>query len=47
MRPFRLRYLQTYADAAASWLHGEAEVIDSSHLTAAQSAEQIADAVNG
>lgn len=43
--PFRLRYLQTYAEAARTWLHAEADVIDTNDLTAAQAAKQIADAV--
>ncbi|MGQ5262080.1 ATP-binding protein [Micromonospora sp. ZYX-F-536] len=40
--PFRLRYLEPYAEAARTWLHAEAEVIDSTHLTPAQAALQIA-----
>jgi hypothetical protein len=45
--PFRLMYLEPYAEAARSWLHDEAEVVDTTHLTPAQAAQQIADAVNG
>ncbi|GAB3521725.1 DEAD/DEAH box helicase family protein [Arthrobacter monumenti] len=41
---FRLRYLEPYAEAASSWLHDEAEVVDTTHLTAAQAALQIAEA---
>ena len=43
---FRLRYLGAYADAASTWLHREAEVIDTTSVTPAQAAQQIADAVN-
>ncbi|GAB3147477.1 AAA family ATPase [Micromonospora sonneratiae] len=40
--PFRLKYLQPYAEAARTWLHAEAEVIDTTHLTPTQAALQIA-----
>lgn len=43
--PFRLEYLEPYAEAARTWLHGEAEVVDTTHLTPAQVALQIAEAV--
>ncbi len=43
---FRLKHLEPYAAAARSWLHDQAEVIDTTHLTAHQAARQIADAVN-
>jgi hypothetical protein len=43
--PFHLRYLQPYAETARIWLHGEAEVIDTTHLTPAQAAQQIAGTV--
>lgn len=43
--PFRLKYLEPYAEAARTWLHAEAEVVDTTHLTAVQAARQIADAV--
>jgi hypothetical protein len=43
--PFRLKYLEPYAEAAHTWLHGEAEVVDTTHLTPAQAALQIAEAV--
>ncbi|CQR59723.1 Tunicamycin resistance protein [Streptomyces leeuwenhoekii] len=42
---FRLRYLEPYAEAARAWLHAEAEVVDTTHLTAAQAALRIAEAV--
>jgi hypothetical protein len=45
--PFRLNYLDAYVEAARTWLHDEAEVIDTTHLTALQAAHQIAKAVNG
>ncbi|MGN5635761.1 ATP-binding protein [Streptomyces sp. AC154] len=44
---FRLNYLEPYAEAASTWLHREAEVIDTTRLTPAQAAQQIAEAVNG
>jgi hypothetical protein len=43
--PFRLKYLKPYAEAARTWLPGEAEVVDTTHLTPAQAALQIAQAV--
>ena len=43
--PFRLKYLQPYAEAASTWLHAEAEVIDTTHLTPDQAALLIAEAV--
>ncbi|MGW0660231.1 ATP-binding protein [Streptodolium elevatio] len=42
---FRFKYLEPYAEAARTWLHAEAEVVDTTHLTPAQAAAQIADAV--
>ena len=36
---------KSYAEAARTWLHAEAEVVDTTHLTAAQAALQIAEAV--
>lgn len=42
---FRLKYLATYAEAARTWLRGEAEAVDTAHLTPAQAALQIAEAV--
>ena len=43
--PFRLKYLEPYAEAARTWLHDAAEVVDTTHLTPAQAALQIAEAV--
>ncbi|GGV42187.1 AAA family ATPase [Streptomyces spectabilis] len=43
--PFRLAHLEPYAEAARTWLHTRAEVIDTTHLTPTQTAWQIADAV--
>ncbi|GGM21586.1 hypothetical protein GCM10012279_44960 [Micromonospora yangpuensis] len=34
-------HLKPYAEAARTWLHAEAEVIDTTHLTPAQAAAQI------
>ncbi len=45
--PFRLKYVQSYAAAARTWLHAEAEVVDTTHLTAAQAALRIAESVRG
>ena len=42
---FRLKYLESYAEAARTWLHDEAEVVDTTHLTPGQAALQIVDAV--
>lgn len=44
--PFRLRHLEPYAEAARTWLHAEAEVIDTTNRTPAQAASQIADTMN-
>jgi predicted kinase len=43
--PFRLEHLETYAEAARTWLHDEAEVVDTTHLTPGQAALHIAEAV--
>lgn len=43
--PFRLKYLEPYAEAARTWLHAEAEVVDTTHLTPAEAALRIAEAV--
>jgi hypothetical protein len=43
--PFRLKYLKPYAEAARTWLHAQAEVVDTTHLTPARAALQIAEAV--
>ncbi|HLL65352.1 MAG TPA: AAA family ATPase [Micromonosporaceae bacterium] len=45
--PFRLKHLEPYAEAARTWLHSEAEVIDTTYLTPAQVAQQIAEALKG
>ena len=45
--PFRLAHLEPYAEAARTWLHREAQVIDTTHITPARAALQIADAVHG
>ncbi|WP_405966438.1 AAA family ATPase [Streptomyces sp. NBC_00015] len=45
--PFRLEHLGPYAEAARTWLHGEAEVVDTTQLTPAQAALRIAEAVKG
>lgn len=42
---FRLKYLEPYAEAARTWLHDEAEVVDTTHITPAEAARRIADAV--
>ncbi|MFE0733088.1 ATP-binding protein [Streptomyces antibioticus] len=42
---FRLNHLEPYAEASRTWPHKEAEVIDTTHLTPAEAAGQIADAV--
>ncbi|GAA2938439.1 ATP-binding protein [Kitasatospora cinereorecta] len=42
---FRLGHLEPYAEAARTWLHEEAEVVDTTHLTPAQAALRIAEAV--
>jgi hypothetical protein len=42
---FRLSYLEPYAEAARTWLHDAAEVVDTTHLSPAQVAAQVADAV--
>ncbi|NJQ04332.1 ATP-binding protein [Streptomyces lonarensis] len=43
--PFRLDHLEPYAEAARTWLHAEAEVIDTTHLSPAEAARRIATAV--
>ncbi|MFG2678767.1 ATP-binding protein [Streptomyces sp. NPDC048392] len=43
--PFRLRHLEPYAEATRTWLHAEAEVVDTTQLTPAQTALRIAEAV--
>ncbi|GIG89219.1 AAA family ATPase [Plantactinospora endophytica] len=43
--PFRLKYLEPYAEAARTWLRDEAEFIETTHLTPGQAALQIAKTV--
>jgi hypothetical protein len=43
--PFRLRHLAPYAEAARTWLHTQAEVVDTTGITPAQAARRIAEAV--
>jgi AAA domain len=43
--PFRLRYLEPYAEAARTWLHEEAEVVDTTDLTPTQAARRVAQAL--
>jgi hypothetical protein len=42
---FRRAYVEPYAEAARTWLHQEAEVVDTTRLTPAQAARRIAEAV--
>ncbi|MFF5313684.1 AAA family ATPase [Streptomyces massasporeus] len=42
---FRLEHLEPYAEAARTWLHGEAEVTDTTHLTPWQAALRISESV--
>ena len=42
---FRHKYLEPYAEAARTWLLAEAEVIDTTHITPAEAAQQIAEAL--
>jgi hypothetical protein len=44
--PFRLQYVEPYAEAARTRLHDAAEVVDTTRLTPAQAAAQVADAVD-
>ena len=44
---FRLQYLEPYAEAARTWLHSAAEVIDTTDLTPGEAARRIANAVVG
>jgi hypothetical protein len=43
--PFRLAHMTAYAEAARTWLRDEAEVVDTTHLTPAQVAARIVEAV--
>jgi len=45
--PFRFAYMQPYEEAARTWLHNEAEVIDTTHITADEAAHRIAQSVLG
>lgn len=42
---FRLEHLEPYAEAARTWLHADAEVIDTTRLTPTQVAQRIVEAV--
>jgi hypothetical protein len=42
---FRLKYLEPYAEAARTWLRSAAEVVDTTHITPAEAALRIAEAV--
>ncbi|PCN48185.1 ATP-binding protein [Curtobacterium sp. 'Ferrero'] len=44
---FRLAYVDRYAEAAAGWLHAEAEVVDTTSAPAAEVADRIAASVLG
>lgn len=41
----RRAYMEPYGEAFRSWLHSSAEVIDTTHVTPQEAAEQIADSV--
>ncbi len=41
---FRLKHLEAYADAARTWLHDEAKVIDTTHASPSEAAQQITEA---
>lgn len=42
---FRLSRVEPYAEAARTWLHADAQVVDTTHTTAEQAAHEIAEAV--
>lgn len=44
--PFRLAHLAPYEEAARTWLHADAEVVDTTHLTPDRAARRIAAAVS-
>ncbi|GGI00130.1 ATP-binding protein [Arthrobacter liuii] len=44
---FRFAYLEPYAEAARTWLHNDAEVIDTTGITPEQAAQRIADSARG
>ncbi len=43
--PFRLAYVDAYAQAARTWLHADAHVVDTTTCTPAEAARQIVDAM--
>lgn len=43
---FRRKYLEPYAEAARTWLHAEAEIIDTTHLTPNETALEIIQALS-
>ncbi|ALC30852.1 ATP-binding protein [Streptomyces sp. CFMR 7] len=42
---FRLKHLEPYAEAARTWLHADAEVIDTTRLTPGEAARRIVEAL--
>lgn len=44
---FRFAYLEPYAEAALTWLHEDAEVIDTTDITPEQAAQHIAESLRG
>ncbi|RII92077.1 AAA family ATPase [Clavibacter californiensis] len=44
---FRFSRVEPYAEAARTWLHADAEVVDTSRITPAEAADRIAGAVLG
>lgn len=44
---FRLSHLQTYVDAAGTWLHAAGEVVDTSGISASETARRVVDALGG
>lgn len=42
---FRYAYVEPYAEAARTWLHAEAEVVDTTSLSAQDAAERIAESL--
>jgi len=44
---FRFSRMEPYAEAARTWLHADAEVVDTTHISPEQAARTIADAVLG
>lgn len=39
--PFRMQYVEPYAEAARTWLHAEADVVDTTRLTPAEVADRV------